>query len=34
MNWAKLIKDLRQTLILTQVEMSKELGISFATLNR
>ncbi len=34
MNWQKLLKDLREKMILSQKEMSELLGISFATLNR
>lgn len=34
MNYSKAIKALREELILSQVEMAKMLGVSFATVNR
>ena len=34
MNWAKIIKDLRAKLLLSQVEMATLLGVAFATVNR
>ena len=34
MNWSKLIKELRNQLLLTQTELSNLLGVSFATINR
>ena len=34
MNWQKVLKELRTSLLLSQKEMSELLGISFATLNR
>jgi DNA-binding XRE family transcriptional regulator len=34
MKWAKLIKDLRDKLFLSQTEMAELLGVSFATVNR
>ena len=34
MNYAKTIKDLREKLILSQTEMAKHLGCSYASVNR
>ena len=34
MNWSKIIKELRNKLLLTQTEMGELLGVSFATINR
>lgn len=34
MNWSKVIKELRNKLLLTQTEMGQLLGVSFATINR
>lgn len=34
MNWAKLLKDVRTILVLTQTEMANFLGVSFASVNR
>ena len=34
MNWSKIIKDLRNKLLLSQTEMASLLGISFASVNR
>lgn len=34
MNYSKKIKDLRESLLLTQEELAKKLGVSFATVNR
>ena len=34
MDWAKLLKDLRNQLLLSQVEMADLLGVSFASINR
>ena len=34
MNYAKAIKDLREKLILSQTEMAKYLGCSYASVNR
>ena len=34
MDWAKLLKDLRNQLLLSQVEMAGLLGVSFASINR
>ena len=34
MEWAKLLKDLRIQLLLSQVEMAGLLGVSFASINR
>ena len=34
MKWAKLIKDLRDKLLLSQVEMANLLGVAFASVNR
>lgn len=34
MDWGKLLKDERDSLILTQTEMAKRLGVSFASVNR
>ena len=34
MNWSKIIKQLRNKLLLTQVEFAEMLDVSFATINR
>lgn len=34
MNYAKVVKKLRETLLLTQEEFAKEIGVSFASVNR
>ena len=34
MDYSKLIKQIRDTLLITQVELAKMLGVSFATINR
>lgn len=34
MDWAKLLKDLRNKLLLSQTEMAELLGVSFASINR
>ena len=34
MDWAKEIKDYRMRELLTQEELAKKLGVSFATVNR
>lgn len=34
MDYAALIKRIRETLLLTQVELAADLGVSFATVNR
>lgn len=34
MNYKKLVKELREKLIVTQVELSDILGVSFASINR
>lgn len=34
MNYGKTIKQIRETLLVTQVELSQMLGVSFATINR
>ena len=34
MNWSKIIKELRNKLLLTQTEMGELLEVSFATINR
>lgn len=34
MNYAQKIKEIRETLLLSQEELAKELGITFATVNR
>lgn len=34
MDWAKLLKDLRNKLLLSQVEMADLLNVSFASINR
>lgn len=34
MDYAKLLKHIRETLILSQTDLAKELGVSFATVNR
>lgn len=34
MNWSKIMKDLRNKLLLSQTEMASLLGISFASVNR
>ena len=34
MDWAKLLKDLRNKLLLSQVEMADLLDVSFASINR
>ena len=34
MDWAQLLKDLRNKLLLSQTEMAELLGVSFASINR
>lgn len=34
MDYAKLIKQIRNDLLLTQTEMAEKLGVAFATVNR
>ena len=34
MNWIKIIKEIRNELLLTQNELAELLGVSFATINR
>jgi len=34
MNWSKLVKDLRQEMILSQQELANKLGVAFCTINR
>ena len=34
MDWAKVIKEIRLTCILSQEDFAKELGVSFTTVNR
>ena len=34
MDYAALVKRIRETLLLTQVELAADLGVSFATVNR
>ena len=34
MNWSKIIKQLRNKLLLTQTEFAKMLDVSFTTINR
>lgn len=34
MNWQKIIKNLREKLIITQAELAVILGVSFASVNR
>lgn len=34
MNWAELIKKLRNKLLITQMELGEMLGVSFSTVNR
>lgn len=34
MDWSKIIIDIRNKLFLTQEELAKQLGVSFATVNR
>lgn len=34
MNWAMLVKKLREKLLLTQMELSEFLGVSYGTVNR
>jgi putative transcriptional regulator len=34
MNYGKIIKELRDKLLLSQTEMANKLGVSFATINR
>lgn len=34
MNYSKLLKNIRDKKLLTQEELAKELGVSFATVNR
>lgn len=34
MNWSKIIKQLRNKLLLTQTEFAEMLDVSFATINR
>lgn len=34
MNYAEKLKEIRETLLLSQDELAKELGVTFATVNR
>jgi len=34
MNWAELIKELRNRMLLTQEELASKIGVSFASVNR
>lgn len=34
MNWAESIKELRNKMLLTQDELAKKIGVSFASVNR
>ncbi len=34
MDWSGIVKHIRNTLLVTQVELAEELGVSFATVNR
>jgi len=34
MNYPRLIKHIRETLLFSQTELAEELGVSFATINR
>lgn len=34
MDYAKLLKHIREVMILSQTDLAKELGVSFATVNR
>ena len=34
MNWSKIIKDLRNKMLLSQTELANLLGVSFASINR
>ena len=34
MNWSKIIKDLRNKMLLSQKELANLLGVSFASINR
>lgn len=34
MNWSKLLKDLRNSLLFSQTEMAELLGVSFCSINR
>lgn len=34
MNWSKILKTLRESMMLTQTEMAKILNVSFASINR
>lgn len=34
MNWSNIIKDIRKKLILSQNDLAKLLGVSYATINR
>ena len=34
MDWSGIVKRIRNTLLVTQVELAEELGVSFATVNR
>jgi putative transcriptional regulator len=34
MDYAKIVKELRSVLLLTQEELAKKLGVSFASVNR
>ena len=34
MNWSKIIKDLRNIMMLTQTELAEVLEVSFASINR
>lgn len=34
MNFARLVKELREKMLLSQTELAKKLGVSYATINR
>lgn len=34
MNWAKIIKDIRNKMLISQMELANILGVSFASINR
>lgn len=34
MNWSKIIKDLRNKMLLSQTELANLIGVSFASINR
>ena len=34
MNWSKIIRDLRNKMLLSQTELANLLGVSFASINR